>query len=303
MKKKLLLFSVVLTAAFSMFSCGDSNGSFAGAKEKTDGVLTYNVFSDHAEVAKCSREAVGDITVPDYIGSVPVTVVGREAFYKCFNVKSVTLPDTMMKIDISAFDSCSGLAAINMGKGVISIGAMAFNDCDDLANVVLPESVSEIDKMAFHECGSLSSVMFMNPQCTIFDQAITICNAYTDDDRKVEYKGVICGYKGSTAASYAESCGYRFVSLDGGNKNSTVMKGDANGDGAVNSSDASLVMLAYSAFSTGDESVLTAEQMDSADINSDGQVNSKDASIILSYYSYLSTGNDISVEDFLLLDI
>ena len=81
------------------------------------------------------------------------------------------------------------------------------------------------------------------------------------------------------------------------------MKGDANGDGAVNSLDASLVMLAYSVFSTGKESPLTAEQMDSADINSDGQVNSKDASIILSYYSYLSTGNDISVEDFLLLDI
>ncbi len=66
--------------------------------------------------------------------------------------------------------------------------------------------------------------------------------------------------------------------------------GDVNGDGQINSSDATKVLQEYAALSTGKESILTDEQKKAADVNSDGQINSNDASAILVYYSKASTG-------------
>ena len=67
--------------------------------------------------------------------------------------------------------------------------------------------------------------------------------------------------------------------------------GDVNGDGYVNSIDASYVLSAYAAYST-DKDILTDAQKKAADINEDGSIDSVDASAILSYYCYISTTTD-----------
>jgi hypothetical protein len=36
-----------------------------------------------------------------------------------------------------------------------------------------------------------------------------------------------------------------------------------------------------------------------ADINDDGAVNASDASIVLSYYAYISTGGELSLEEYI----
>lgn len=71
-----------------------------------------------------------------------------------------------------------------------------------------------------------------------------------------------------------------------------ILMGDVNGDGKVNSIDASLVLRAYANYSAGGEDILTAQQKIAADVNEDGKVDSLDASAILSYYSHLSTTNE-----------
>jgi len=65
--------------------------------------------------------------------------------------------------------------------------------------------------------------------------------------------------------------------------------GDINGDGRVDSNDASAALVAYSKSSTGEEHGLSDLEFASGDSNKNGQVNSSDASNILAYYSYLST--------------
>lgn len=67
--------------------------------------------------------------------------------------------------------------------------------------------------------------------------------------------------------------------------------GDVNGDGYVNSVDASYVLSAYAAYSI-DKDILTDAQKKAADINEDGSIDSVDASAILSYYCYISTTTD-----------
>ena len=75
--------------------------------------------------------------------------------------------------------------------------------------------------------------------------------------------------------------------------------GDVDNDGAVNSSDASLVLAEYARLATGADSMFTALQQYAADVNTDNAIDSSDASAILSYYAFVATGGSGTMEDFL----
>ena len=82
------------------------------------------------------------------------------------------------------------------------------------------------------------------------------------------------------------------------NSSDTFILGDVLEDGAVNASDASIVLSEYSILSTGKTSSFTEKQMKAADVNGDGKFDSIDATIILAYYSHISTSEYMSVEEF-----
>lgn len=71
--------------------------------------------------------------------------------------------------------------------------------------------------------------------------------------------------------------------------------GDCNGDGMIDSRDATNILAYYSANSTEKETSWSEAQISAADINEDGYIDSRDATVVLSYYSYISTNN--SYED------
>ncbi|SEL26384.1 hypothetical protein SAMN02910353_02234 [Ruminococcus sp. YRD2003] len=76
--------------------------------------------------------------------------------------------------------------------------------------------------------------------------------------------------------------------------------GDPNNDSKIDAKDSSLILVAYSKASTGDDDGLTAEQRAAADVNSDSKVDAKDASTILAYYALVSTsaGDVPTLKDF-----
>lgn len=81
-----------------------------------------------------------------------------------------------------------------------------------------------------------------------------------------------------------------------------LQKGDIDGDGKIDATDASEVLVEYSRLSTDKPSGFTAEQTYAADIDNDGKVDSSDASSILRYYAYLSTktdGDTIPIEEYI----
>ncbi|MBR5512427.1 MAG: hypothetical protein IKV85_00390 [Ruminococcus sp.] len=69
----------------------------------------------------------------------------------------------------------------------------------------------------------------------------------------------------------------------------TVNVGDTNGDGLINSADASEILSFYADVSVGMETVADEKFMAVSDINNDGTINSSDASHVLEYYGYIST--------------
>ena len=98
------------------------------------------------------RGKSGHYTIPESVTSI------GSSFNGCSNLTSVTIPDRVKKIEVSAFGGCSSLTSVTIGNGVTSIGVNAFEDCSSLTSVTIGNSVTIIGDYAFRSCSSLTSV-------------------------------------------------------------------------------------------------------------------------------------------------
>lgn len=173
-----------------------------------------------------------------------------------------------------------GIQTVSIADGVTGIGEAAFLLNCRIEEITLPASVKRIGFYAFELMGDLKTLTILNPDCEIPDDEFTICSAIKNN--RGVFDGTIRGYAGSTAQKYAEKFGCKFEAIAPAAEADT---GDADGDGAVSSADAQLVLQAYTAAFTGMDSGLTEAQLKAADVNGDKEVTVEDAQLILLYYT------------------
>ena len=140
-----------------------SNGNIIG--KITDDFFTYRYSSADGEAVLIQNEdymSLTTVTIPDRVvadGSFyKVTGIGNNAFYRCGRIKSLILPQNLVRIGNSAFYNCTGLTGIEIPNSVISIGEEAFQYCTSLTDVAIGNSVTEIGESAFWGCDSLTKV-------------------------------------------------------------------------------------------------------------------------------------------------
>ncbi|MDE7104719.1 MAG: leucine-rich repeat protein [Ruminococcus sp.] len=280
-------------SALTSITIPDSVETIEGGAFSQCSALTSIVIPDSVKIFKygalfkgCS--SLTSVTLPEGI-----TGIYGGTFEDCSSLTSITIPDSVTIIDDDAFSGCSALTSITIPENVTSIGDDAFFKCSGLKEITIPESVNSIGEWAFYLCSDLESITILNPDCEIYDNETTICNGYDADSKENYFNGTIYGYYNSTAEIYAQKYGYNFSSLGVSEmpviSTESGKKGDLNGDGIINASDASVVLSIYALFSTGGSMEISDEQFNIADVNSDSFIDSKDASDILSYYSYLAT--------------
>lgn len=102
--------------------------------------------------------ASGDIIIPAYYEDNPVTAIGMNAFDGCRNLTGVTMPDTIVRIEVAAFHNCSALTRVTLSKGLKYIGRSAFSDCEKLKEISIPNTVKVIDNYAFFTCSALTKI-------------------------------------------------------------------------------------------------------------------------------------------------
>lgn len=105
-----------------------------------------------------------------------VTAIGSFAFYECFDVKTIKLPNTITFIDKNAFESCTGLTSINIPSSVKKIEYGAFSYCQSLTSIIIPEGVTTIADQTFIYCESLTSVVLPSTITYITPQSFLHCD-------------------------------------------------------------------------------------------------------------------------------
>ena len=69
-----------------------------------------------------------------------VTTVGDNAFYDCYNLTSIVIPDSVIDIEHGAFCGSTNLTSVTIGDGVATIGDQAFYTCFSLTNITVDEN-------------------------------------------------------------------------------------------------------------------------------------------------------------------
>lgn len=126
--------------------------------------LAYALKDGIAKVAHQPAMLEGNIKIPEkveYNGEVySVTSLAINAFCDQFDITSVALPNSIVRIGHAAFYNCFDITNIIIPKMVEEIGICAFSTCEHLNSITIPNSVNSIGNGAFVDCTNLYTINF-----------------------------------------------------------------------------------------------------------------------------------------------
>ena len=135
---------------------------------EVDGIY-YNINGTTATVtykgvsySQYSNEYSGSVTIPATVTyndtTYSVTSIGYGAFYGCYSLTAINIPNSVTTIGKYAFCYCSSLTSIDIPNSVTSIGDWAFQGCYSLTAINMPKSITYVASTAFSGLSSLAFI-------------------------------------------------------------------------------------------------------------------------------------------------
>ena len=174
-------------------AAGENWGAGAGSQEQKPAALY------RPEHFRIEGEVLKEYTGKDPVIRIPdgVVTIGRGAFARCRELRSVTIPAGVRTVDMQAFLGCENLEQVSLPAGVKTIGYAAFRDCTALKELTLPEGVRHIDDYAFKNCAALKTVHFPENMDTIGYEAFQDCAALQEANLPRGLKHIVgCAFWG-----------------------------------------------------------------------------------------------------------
>ena len=124
--------------------------------------IYYELIGDEATVTSGSITYSGVLAIPssfNYNGrTYQVTSIGDHAFSSRTDLISVTIPESVISIDVGAFSGCSGLTTISIPNSVTIVCDGAFSGCSRLSSVTIGSGLTSLGTGVFNNCVELSSI-------------------------------------------------------------------------------------------------------------------------------------------------
>ena len=152
--------AVFITASGTIFAFGEENiqpDLVSASEYALLGDFTYTVENGAVTITGYTN-AEGHVSIPSEIDEMPVTAIGKDAFYSNTDITEVTLPDTLETIKSGAFDGCENLKEINIPQSVTVIENNAFTDCKSLEEITIPKALLKIEPWTFSGCTNLAVI-------------------------------------------------------------------------------------------------------------------------------------------------
>ena len=180
---------------------------------KTETGLVYHGEDEISIYAYIGRDSF--LSIPKFIDGRRVVLIENSAFLNCYELVSIEIPDSIIKIQMDAFSGCTSLTRVNylgdvaswcnisFGSSnsnplyyakelycngecvtelttlncVTSIGSYAFSGCTSLTSVEIGDAVTSIGEYAFYKCTSLTSVVIGDAVTSIGNNAFYKCTS------------------------------------------------------------------------------------------------------------------------------
>ena len=244
------------------------------------------------------KNCEGDVVIPD-----GVTAILGSAFSVNDKITSVTIPESVTSIGDNAFYECKSLTDAKLPENLKTIGKNAFNGAG-LTSLTIPKNVESVGELAFANTPNLTEATVKGASTIIGKEALgwtstftlTGQYAYVFVDLPVDGFVLNC-LEGSQAAAYAGASSVQTNYIGGAKLADNA--GDLTGDGMVNASDASQLLIACAEIGAGNPDILTSAQSAAADVDVNGEINAGDATVILQYAAYTGAGGTDSFIDYL----
>lgn len=104
-----------------------------------------------------------------------ITSIGNQAFFNCYSLNNVTLPNSLTSIGNQAFYSNYALENITIPSGVTSIGTSAFENCTAMTFANINSNEVSIGDNAFKNNTSLTAVTITSSGLTIGNNVFSGC--------------------------------------------------------------------------------------------------------------------------------
>ena len=173
-----LLLSLCLLVLLSACGLSDVVPDAPAEGEKTNDLFRYYYYSDHVEILQYLGTDL-EVTVPETLDGVPVTVIGSAAF-SGGDVTGVALPDCVTDIADNAFNGCNFMEHFRLPASLKTVGASAFSECCMIKELTFPAGFTTLSEYAFSQCLALEKVTFECPIIVIPSNCFSYCSLLTD---------------------------------------------------------------------------------------------------------------------------
>jgi len=132
--------------------------SICGKLETIDVDLSNSTYSSYEGVLY-DKKMVNLLMCPEGKETVKicdgVKRISDYAFDCCYELKGLSIPNSITDIGVAAFNDCSSLESVVMSKNVSVLKESIFRNCVSLKSFVVPENITKIEDFALAGCSGL----------------------------------------------------------------------------------------------------------------------------------------------------